>query len=179
MLFRSAGGIGSNLLNILFDYGYNRKQFDYINTEIDIYDDDVVDLSNLLHQKFQIDDIGKAKVDVLADKYSVNGIKKLLTKEDLKDYDLVFCCVDNMVFRKDLYNYGWELEDQKPNEKKFFWIDGRCTSRQCALFTSSALRPSLTPYISDSKESGGCLLAFEKEQNISHTLPIKIGRAHV
>ena len=57
-----AGGIGSNLLNILFDYGYNRKQFDYINTEIDIYDDDVVDLSNLLHQKFQIDDIGKAKL---------------------------------------------------------------------------------------------------------------------
>ena len=37
-----AGGIGSNLLAILFDYGFNRKQFDYSQLEIDIYDDDTV-----------------------------------------------------------------------------------------------------------------------------------------
>ena len=37
-----AGGIGSNLLAILFDYGFNRKQFSYTDIEIDIYDDDTV-----------------------------------------------------------------------------------------------------------------------------------------
>jgi malate/lactate dehydrogenase len=37
-----AGGIGSNLLAILFDYGFNRKQFDYTGLDIDIYDDDTV-----------------------------------------------------------------------------------------------------------------------------------------
>ena len=37
-----AGGIGSNLLAILFDYGFNRKQFDYIQANVDIYDDDTV-----------------------------------------------------------------------------------------------------------------------------------------
>jgi len=37
-----AGGIGSNLLAILFDYGFNRKQFDYASLDLDIFDDDTV-----------------------------------------------------------------------------------------------------------------------------------------
>jgi hypothetical protein len=37
--------------------------------------------------------------------------------------------------------------------------------------TSDALKPALEPFINDSQEEGGCLLAYEKEQNISHTLP--------
>jgi hypothetical protein len=37
-----AGGIGSNLLAILFDYGFNRKQFNYSDINVDIYDDDTV-----------------------------------------------------------------------------------------------------------------------------------------
>jgi molybdopterin/thiamine biosynthesis adenylyltransferase len=52
-----AGGIGSNLLAILFDYGFNRKQFDYSSVDVDIYDDDVIDTSNLLHQNYKIDDV--------------------------------------------------------------------------------------------------------------------------
>jgi malate/lactate dehydrogenase len=37
-----AGGIGSNLLAIFFDYGFNRKQFNYAELDVDIYDDDTV-----------------------------------------------------------------------------------------------------------------------------------------
>jgi len=161
-----AGGIGSNLLAILFDYGFNRKQFDYSQLEIDIYDDDTVDVKNLLHQNFKLDDIGKHKVAVLEDKYVVNGIKKRMTVKDFKNYDLLFSCVDSMTFRKALYEYGWAK-----NDDKLFWIDGRCTSRQGAMFTSDMSKQSLEPYINDSQEEGGCLLAFEKEENISHTLP--------
>jgi molybdopterin/thiamine biosynthesis adenylyltransferase len=162
-----AGGIGSNLLAILFDYGFNRKQFDYMQTNVDIYDDDTVDIKNLLHQNFKIDDVGKHKVEVLEDKYVVNGIKRRMTAEDFEKYDVIFSCVDSMEFRKSLYEYSWTAD-----KGKLFWIDGRCTSRQAALFNSDLPKETLLPYIDDSKEEGGCLLAYEKEQNISHALPV-------
>jgi molybdopterin/thiamine biosynthesis adenylyltransferase len=161
-----AGGIGSNLLAVLFDYGFNRKQFDYSAIELDIYDDDTVDVKNLLHQNFKLDDIGKYKVSVLEDKYVVNGIKKRMTEKEFKNYDIIFSCVDSMAFRKTLYEYGWEK-----GKEKLFWIDGRCTSRQGALFNSELPKEVLKQYIDDTQEEGGCLLAYEKEQNISHTLP--------
>lgn len=160
-----AGGIGSNLLAILFDYGYNRKQFDYIDLNIDLYDDDTVDLKNLLHQNFKSGDIGSYKVDVLADKYIVNAKKARMTREDFDKYDLVFSCVDNMPFRKSLYEYSWE------NPGKIFWIDGRCSSRQAAVFNADISKESLVQWISDSKEEAGCLLAYEKEADISHVTP--------
>jgi molybdopterin/thiamine biosynthesis adenylyltransferase len=161
-----AGGIGSNLLGILFDYGYNRKQFSYMDTEVDIYDDDTVDIKNLLHQNFKIDDVGKHKVKVLEDKYIVHGITRRMTVDDFSKYNVIFSCVDSMAFRKSLYEYGWST-----SKDALFWVDGRCTSRQGALLTSDALKPALEPFINDSQEEGGCLLAYEKEQNISHTLP--------
>jgi molybdopterin/thiamine biosynthesis adenylyltransferase len=162
-----AGGIGSNLLAILFDYGYNRKQFNYTEVDIDIYDDDQVDVSNLLHQNFKLDDVGRYKVEVLEDKYIVRGIRRRMLVEDFSKYDLIFSCVDSMAFRKSLYEYSWTQE-----KDKLFWIDGRCTSRQAALFNSDLTKEALLPYIDDSNEEGGCLLAYEKEQNISHALPI-------
>ena len=162
-----AGGIGSNLLAILFDYGFNRKQFNYSDINVDIYDDDVVDLKNLLHQRFTLDDIGRHKVEVMEEKYVVNGIKQRMTEKDFKKYDVIFSCVDSMTFRKTLYEYSCSKKDNK-----LFWIDGRCTSRQGALFNSDLPKEMLLPYIDDSKEEGGCLLAYEKEQNISHTLPV-------
>jgi molybdopterin/thiamine biosynthesis adenylyltransferase len=161
-----AGGIGSNLLAILFDYGFNRKQFKFSEMSIDIFDDDSVDLKNLLHQNFKLDDIGKPKVSVLEDKYAVNGIRRRMAEKDFKDYDLIFSCVDSMPFRKLLYEYGWTK-----GKDKLFWIDGRCTSRQGALFNSGVQKEQLLPYIDESQEEGGCLMAYEKEQNISHTLP--------
>jgi len=161
-----AGGIGSNLLAVLFDYGFNRKQFNYSELEVDMFDDDQIEVSNLLHQNFKLDDIGKHKVSVMEDKYVVNGLKRRMTEKDFKNYDLIFSCVDSMTFRKALYEYGWTKGGDK-----LFWIDGRCTSRQGALFTSDMPRAALEPYINDSLEEGGCLLAYEKEENISHTLP--------
>jgi molybdopterin/thiamine biosynthesis adenylyltransferase len=163
-----AGGIGSNLLAILFDYGFNRKQFDYSTIDVDIYDDDIVDLKNLLHQNFKIEDISKPKVKVLADKYVVNDITRFMTEEDFKKYDIIFSCVDSMEFRRKLYAYTAKGND------KLFWIDGRCTSRQGAIFNSALPTDELSKYITQDDVRGGCLLNHEKEQNISHTLPLVI-----
>jgi hypothetical protein len=128
-----------------------------------------MDVKNLLHQNFKLDDIGKHKVSVLSDKYAVNGIKKRMVEKDFKKYDLIFSCVDSMTFRKTLYEYGWNNSFR--NSKNKCWIDGRCTSRQGALFNSDLPEDQLKPYIDDSTEEGGCLLKYEKEENISHTLP--------
>jgi molybdopterin/thiamine biosynthesis adenylyltransferase len=163
-----AGGIGSNLLAILFDYGFNRKQFDYSSVDVDIYDDDVVDLKNLLHQNFKMEDISKHKVKVLEDKYVVNGITKFMDEKDFKKYDVIFSCVDSMEFRRKLYNYSFE------NKSKPFWIDGRCTSRQGAIFNSNVPETELKKYITEDDIRGGCLLNYEKEQNISHTIPLVV-----
>lgn len=163
-----AGGIGSNLVQILFDYGFNRKQFDYSNTLIDIYDDDTVDLKNLLHQNFSPADIGKNKVTILEDKYVINGIVRRMQEEDFQKYDLIFSCVDNMPFRKSLYENYWS------NPYKFKWIDGRCTSRQGAVLNNTIPEDVLRSYLSDSTDEGGCLLEYEKENNISHVMPLII-----
>lgn len=162
-----AGGIGSNLLAILFDYGFNRKQFDYSAVDVDIYDDDVVDLKNLLHQNFKMEDISKHKVKVLEDKYVVNGITRFMDEKDFKKYDVVFSCVDSMEFRRKLYGYTEESD-------KLFWIDGRCTSRQGAIFNSALDKNDLKKYITQDDIRGGCLLNHEKEQNISHTIPLVV-----
>lgn len=160
-----AGGIGSNLLHIFFDYGFRRKQFNFADLDVDIWDDDVIDTKNLLHQNFDISEIGKKKVEVLSDRYAVTPKVSRMSKEDLTSYDMVFCCVDNMPFRKSLYEYGW-------TNPGLFWIDGRCSSRQGAVLNSKLLKETQASWLDDSTEEAGCLFEVEKENNISHTLPI-------
>lgn len=161
-----AGGIGSHLAGMIYDFGVNRNQFPFTDYVIDIYDDDVVDLKNLLHQNFTEADLHTMKVDSLADRYAITPHKRFMTKEDFGNYDLIFCGVDSMTFRKELYEWSWA------NPDKAFWIDGRCESRQGCVFNKSVSRKTLENMLSDSTERNGCLLKYEKENNISHVLPI-------
>lgn len=161
-----AGGIGSHLTGMLYDFGVNRNQFDFTGLTIDVYDDDVVDYKNLLHQNFGEADLHTMKADSLANRFAVTPIKRFMTAEDFKNYDLIFSCVDSMSFRKSLYEWSWA------NPKGAFWIDGRCESRQGAIFNKSIPRKNLEKMLSDSQDRTGCLLKYEKENNISHALPI-------
>lgn len=162
-----AGGLGSHLTGMLFDFGVNRQQFPFTDYVIDIYDDDVVDMSNLLHQNYTDNDLHKMKVNCMADRYVVNPIAKLMVKEDFPKYDVIFCGVDSMTFRKELYNWTWSTS--KFNK---FWIDGRCESRQGCVFNSTLPKSTLEKMLSDSQERTGCLRKFEKENKISHALPV-------
>lgn len=161
-----AGGIGSHLIYLLFDYGVNRNQFPFTDWEIQAFDDDTVDMKNLLHQRYEEGDIGKYKVDCMAERCAITPVKRFMTPDDFGKFDLIFSCVDDMVFRKSLYNWGFN------NPGKAFWIDGRCESRTVAVFNSSMSREKLEKYINDKTERAGCLLAYEKENNISHVAPV-------
>lgn len=165
-----AGGIGSHLVSILFDFGVNREQFPFADYTIDAYDDDTVDLSNLLHQNFTEADIGNSKVHSLAERYAINPIQRFMTKEDFDNYDLILCGVDSMKFRRELYEWSWA------NPDKGFWIDGRCTSRQGAVFNKTVSKATLEKMLGEATEGPetrtGCLLAYEKTQEKAHVLPL-------
>ena len=167
-----AGGLGSHLVHFMYDFGYTRKQFDYLNTTITVMDNDTIEPKNLLHQNFTLDELGKSKAKVLEERYGVVGVEQLATDKDLSKFDVVFSCVDNFVFRRQLYAYG----DKHP---KLFWIDGRSTSSMGMIINSHISKAIRDSFITDSNESGGCLLDYEKEQNISHTLPIVVAAGMV
>lgn len=160
------GGIGSHLIQMLYNFGAERDQFPFTEYEVDIFDDDIVEPKNLLHQNFKEDELGQPKVEILANRYAVTPVSRFMTVEDFPKYDLIFCCVDSMVFRSELYKWSWE------NPKKLFWIDGRCESTQGAVFNSTISQAQLEKFLNDNTERRGCLLKDEKENNISHTLPI-------
>jgi hypothetical protein len=100
-------------------------------------------------------------------RYAINPKKKFMEEKDLKKYDIVFSCVDGMEFRKKIYEYSWE-------HPKLFWIDGRCTSRNGIILNAAIPKRHLEKFLDDSTERAGCLLAYEKENNISHALPIVV-----
>jgi molybdopterin/thiamine biosynthesis adenylyltransferase len=160
------GGIGSFLAANLFDYGAKRNQFDFGGCVVDIFDNDIVDASNLLHQNFSDEDVGKYKVNIIAERCigMINPYTRFMTKEDFPNYNVIFSAVDSMSFRKELYEYGFI-------HPELMWIDGRCASRQVALYHSKLDDAALKKVISDSKERAGCLLAFDKENKTSHVTP--------
>ena len=160
------GGIGAFLIANLFDYGAKRSQFDFTSMTLDIFDSDVVDAGNLLHQNFTDEDIGKYKADIAAERCAglVNVNKRFMTKKDLPSYDVIFSAVDSMSFRSELYNFGF-------THPELFWIDGRCSSRQIALYHSKLSQKSLEATLSDSKERTGCLREVDKKAKMSHVTP--------
>jgi len=160
-----AGGIGGFVARFIFDYGAMRNQFPFNTMDIKIFDDDTVDASNLLHQDFTQEDLGKSKCEIMANRYALTPVSRFMTTADFKDFDVVFSCVDSMTFRKDLYTYGFD-------HPELFWIDGRCNSRSIGLFNSNVPRKNLERALSDSTERKGCLRQVDKDKKISHATPV-------
>ena len=117
VLIVGLGGIGSNLLELVVP-ALNRCD---LNTNITIMDDDVVDYSNLGHQRFSVNDVKSTKVSVLSgrfgllDNVSILPIEEKLTNiSQLDGYDLIIVAVDRMEPRQLVQNSDVE------------WLDLRC-----------------------------------------------------
>jgi len=167
-----AGGVSGWVIHFLYDFGYNRKQFDYLNTEITVFDEASVTDKNLLHQNYKFEDLGKKKVKVMEDKYAITAIDRFMEKKDFKNYDVILSGPDGMEIRKKLYEYG----DSHP---ELFWIDGRSSSNLGLIFNSKVPADIRNSYLDDSTERGSCLLDYEKQNNISHAMPVIVGAAMV
>tara|TARA_R110000851_G_scaffold283638_1_gene437195 strand:+ start:59 stop:622 length:564 start_codon:yes stop_codon:yes gene_type:complete len=129
-LIIGAGGIGSHLIRILESVvGDGTKEGLY---SINVSDPDTVEEKNLTYQDFKKEDIGKKKVHCMKKHSQVNGANPypILTETQLKGYDLVVCCVDNLDARRLLYR------------SQVKWLDLRSQGRNAA-FISYKADPSM------------------------------------
>lgn len=107
-----------------------------------LYDDDEVETVNMAGQLYSINDVGKKKVDALADICSsfalydsVFAIPEKFTLES-EASDIMICGFDNMEARK-LYYYKWanhikELDDDR--KKHCLFLDGRLAAEEFQVF---------------------------------------------
>ena len=121
ILIIGAGGIGSFLIQFL-----NKVEL----YDITVADPDTVEKKNIPYQNFNQGDIGFNKAVRMKCHYgrSVNTISEypVLTEKQMKGYDLVICCVDNLGVRRTLYNTSLK------------WLDLRAQGRNAALVSHKA-----------------------------------------
>ena len=95
VLIIGAGGIGSHLIPCLS----RAEQY-----ELTVFDPDMVETKNITYQNFSKDDVGMHKVNALAQRYNLDPNPYfVLADQQLKGYDLVVCCADNLAIRQTLY----------------------------------------------------------------------------
>lgn len=120
-----AGGIGSYLAQHLD----RLIELDQLDHEFHFFDDDVVEMKNMLYQNFETGDIDSHKTEALSLRYfNLNFHQKRVGLKDLKDYDLVILCADNNKIRKEAY------ENYVSNNIKF--IDSRANGKVIGIFSS-------------------------------------------
>jgi len=110
-----AGGIGSFLIPLL-----DKTEL----YEMSVYDPDIVEEKNLTYQNFFKNELNKKKVDALGNRYNIKANPyPVLTANQLKGFDLVICCADNLDIRRTMYN------------SKCKWLDLRAQARNAAMIS--------------------------------------------
>ena len=124
VIIAGIGGIGSNAA-----YQIARM----VPANITLYDSDIVERVNMAGQMFSRSDIGKSKVDAMAERISlytaapnVNAIRDLFTPET-EPGNIMICGFDNMTARKDFFNSWCKhlASVHEEDESKCLYIDGR------------------------------------------------------
>lgn len=149
VLIIGAGGIGGMVAELIIP-ALNKIE---LNCTIEIMDGDIVEESNLGHQRFSFKDVGKRKTDVLANRF--NDLKfvnvqsnpvNLREKEQLDGYDFVIIGVD------------------RPHPRRLVhatdvpWIDLRSTGDGHVYFTNDS-DPALVAMMTPDHEPASCQIA--------------------
>lgn len=107
-----------------------------------IYDDDVVEFANMSGQLYSKQDVGKKKVDALANMASnyamydsTFAIAERFTS-DCEASDIMICGFDNMKARRAFFNKWLDHVDSKSDEerKHCLFIDGRLAAEELQVF---------------------------------------------
>jgi len=147
------GGIGSYLASHLD----RLIELDQIkNSEYLFYDDDTVEIKNMLYQNFQESDIDDFKSDALSMRYfNLEFIRKRLIEKDLNEFNLVVLCADNNIIRKEAW-VNWEVN-------KIPFIDSRANGRAIGIFSSDT--DNYLKTIDKSTTSTSCQNPFQIAKN--------------
>ena len=140
VLIVGTGGIGTTLVDLLIP-ALERVQ---LKAKISLMDGDVVETSNLGHQRFSQANVGMEKVSALSSKYAgeteyvelVPLTENLRSAEQLEGYDFVVVCVDRPEPRRLVHCL------------EIPWVDLRCSGDGWMVFSSqsdSVLVDKMTP----------------------------------
>ena len=125
ILIIGVGGIGSYLTPLLHKTGLY---------DLCISDPDIVEEKNLYYQNFNTSHLGKNKVSCIVenDAITLRNPYPILTDNQLKGFDLVVCCADNLDARRLVYRQGFQ------DDVKTMWLDLRAQGRNGALISYQA-----------------------------------------
>lgn len=154
ILIVGLGGIGSWMADRL-DWLIDQDQ---MTAEVHGYDHDTVEEKNTRYQKFGVDDLYENKAMALDIRFDADPRwffgheEKVLDSKVFEGYNLIVSAVDNLKFRKLLYE---ECPD------KTFWIDLRSEGRTIAAFSKhqSNTKKVLSKLVEgDLEHEGSCQL---------------------
>lgn len=124
IIIAGIGGIGSNVAFQLARM---------VPADLTLYDDDNVEMVNMAGQLYSYNDIGKYKVNAMADMiYNYTSMKQVLAIQskftlDKEPGDIMICGFDNMVARRVFFK-AWlnHISDKSVEERaKCLYLDGR------------------------------------------------------
>lgn len=146
------GGIGS----FFAEHIDRLLELDQISHNFIFYDDDKVELKNILYQNFSSGDIDSFKTDALAMKFfNITFDTSRVTEKDLSYCNLVILCADNNKIRREAFS------NYKTHNIPF--IDSRANGRAIGIFSSST--ENYLETIDSSDESSSCQNPFQIEKN--------------
>lgn len=120
------------------------------------FDDDIVEMKNILYQNFDPGDVDSTKVGALEMRFfNIQFEQKRVALDDLKEFDMVILCADNNVIRK----HAW---DAKENWGVPF-IDSRANGKTVGIFSSNT--PNYPSTLSETTESQSCQNPFQIAKN--------------
>lgn len=126
-----AGGIGSPTVLALSKMGCG---------DITVWDDDTIETHNLPNQVYRTEDIGKTKVEALAEICEAFGAVEIKKQEerfvDQQLAGIVVSGVDSMVARKKI----WAKVKYNPNVKVY--VEARMGAEVCRIYTIQTCSPS-------------------------------------
>jgi molybdopterin/thiamine biosynthesis adenylyltransferase len=142
------GGIGSYFAQHI-DRLVETKQI--TTADFFFYDDDVVELKNILYQNFSTKDIDSNKADALSMRYfNITFRNKRLSIDDLSG-DLSILCADNNKIRKEAWK-NW-IDNKIP------FIDARANGRAVGIFSNET--PNYEDTLSKDDTSSSCQNPFQ------------------
>ncbi len=147
LLLVGAGGIGTQLIELLVP----ALRMVNLQGSITLMDADIVEATNLGHQRYTKDDIGQAKVDALAKRLDdedatlrVKAIaENLRTADQLNGYDFVVVCVDRPEPRRLVHQLDIP------------WLDLRCSGDGHVALSSQSL-PALVERMTPDHAPASC-----------------------
>lgn len=148
-----------------------------------LYDDDEVETVNMAGQLYSINDVGKKKVDALADicssfalYNSVFAIPEKFTLES-EASDIMICGFDNMKARN-LYYHKWlnhinELDDER--KKHCLFLDGRLAAEEFQVFCitgDDAYNQKLyeTKYLFDDEQADATVCSYKQTSYMANMI---------